>query len=150
MVVVNYMLNKYDNKKIKLETIYGDTFEGIGYFYSREYNEHEYGVDEDSIVMSHIMTYESQIKNIEEIDGFSTDYGRLEEIVIEDGVDIIDEVFESDDDIYIYRLLLCIEDNISTFTNKDDLSKELKYLLMYNKDKKVIKKCVEIMKKLIL
>ena len=141
-------LDKYDNKIIRLETIYGDTFEGIGYFYSKEYNEHEYGVDEDSIVMSHIMSYESQIKSIEEINEFSKSYGKLEEIVIEDGLDIVDEVFESDDDISIYRLLLCIDDNINRF-NKDELIKELDYLIKYSKDKKIIDKSIDIKNKLL-
>lgn len=139
------MLEKFDNKMIRLETIYGDTFEGIGSYYGKEYNEHEYGVDEDSIVMSHIMTYESQIKSIEEIESFSSNYGKLEEIVIEDGIDIIDEVIESDDDISIYRLLLCIEDNINNF-NKDELIKELDYLTKYNKNKKIIDKVIDIKK----
>ena len=143
------MLDKFDNKIIRLETIYGDTFEGIGYFYGKEYNEHEYGVDEDSIVMSHIMTYESQIKSIEEIKEFSSNYGKLEEIVIEDGVDIIDEVFETDDDISIYRLLLCIEDNINNF-NKDELIKELDYLIKYSKNNQIVDKTIVIKNKVLL
>ena len=143
-------LNKYDNKKVRLKTIYGDTFEGISYFYSHDYNEHEYGVDEESIHMSHIMIYKSQIKKIEQIQDFSSDYGELEEAVIEDGVDIIDEVFESDDDISIYRLLMCIDDKIESFKNNKELVKLLDRLIKYNEDKEVLEKAKSIRVKMVI
>ena len=143
-------LSKFDDKKVKVETIYGDTFEGISYSYSIDYNEHEYGVSEESIHMSHIMIYKSQIKSIEEIKEFSNDYGELEEAVVEDGVDIIDEVFESDDDISIYRLLLCIKDKILDYKKNDELIKLLDYLIKYNDNKKIISKANEIKEKLVV
>lgn len=132
-------IKKYDGKIIKLETIYGNVFEGIGYFYSDEYNNHEFGVNEDSIQMSHFVIYKSQIKSIKIIKEFSNNYGELEEKIIESDLDIVEEVFDSDDDISIYRLLLCIENNLSVFDNIE-LVRLLNNLVKYNDNIDIIKR----------
>ena len=131
-------LCKFDNKKVLLETIYGDTFEGISSSNSIDYNEHEYGVSEESIQMSHIMIYESQIKRIKIIKEFSCPYGELEEAVLEDGLDMVDEVFESEEDVSIYRLLSCIKDKINNCKDIKELIKLLDYLIKYNENNEII------------
>ena len=142
-------IKKYDNKMVRVETIYDDIYEGISYFYSEEYNNHEYGENEDSIQMSHIMIYKSQIKSINEIDNFSNDYGKLEEEIVDSGLDLIEEVFESDDDISIFRLLLCIENYIDKFKKNNDFIKVLDYLININDNSKIIEKSKSIRKMVI-
>lgn len=141
-------LEKYDNKCIRLEDKFGDIYEGLCMFNNKEYNEHEYGVSEDSLVMSYTIFYKSMIKKIKIIDAFSEKYGKLEELVMKSGLDIVEEVLDSEDDISIYRLLLCLEDNISKITKKEELSKQLENLINYNKDEKIIESAKKLLEKL--
>ena len=141
-------LEKYDTKCIRLEDKFGDIYEGLCMFNNKEYNEHEYGVSEDSLVMSYTIFYKSMIKKIKIIDAFSEKYGKLEELVMKSGLDIVEEVLDSEDDISIYRLLLCLEDNISKITKKEELSKQLENLINYNKDEKIIESAKKLLEKL--
>ena len=131
-------LKLYDNKLVKLND--GDrVYEGICSYYCEEYNYHEYGVEEESLQLGSIIFYKSSIKKIELIDNYTSKYGSLEELTIESGIDLIDEVFESENNDHIYRLLLCIKDKFDTFYEKDELIKLLENLIKYNKDDKIIK-----------
>ncbi|MBR4262682.1 MAG: hypothetical protein IKQ35_04900 [Bacilli bacterium] len=142
-------LGKYDDKKILLEDIFGDKYEGICIHNNIDYNEHEYGVSEESIQLSHIIFYKSIIKDIKIVNDFSNKYGKLEEVVVESGLDLIDEVFEGEEDISIYRLLFCIEDNLSVFKdNKQELMKLLEYLIKYNKNNNIIEETKIIINKI--
>jgi len=141
-------LKKYDNKCVVIEDYKNDKFEGVCYYYSKEYNEHEYGVYEDSLVMSHVLFYESSIRKVEIIQEFSGDYGKLEEILFESGMDIIEEVLEGEEEKSIYRLLLYLENRISTFSKeeKERLIKSLETIIKYNEDAKIIDKANQILK----
>ncbi|MBR2711223.1 MAG: hypothetical protein IKE89_02010 [Bacilli bacterium] len=55
-------LTKYDNKFIRLVDLLGDIYEGVTHYDSRDYNFHEYGIDEESIQMSHTIFFKSFIK----------------------------------------------------------------------------------------
>ena len=127
-------LIKYDNKCIRLEDGLGDIYEGVARHDSKDYNFHEYGKDEESIQMSHTIFFKSFIKKIDIIDSFSDKYGLLEESLIESGMDMIDEVLTSDEDISINRLLLCLEDKIDNFSKEDkiELDKILKEFIKYD------------------
>ena len=70
---------------------------------------------------------------MEIINNFSKEYGNLEELIVEYGEDLIDEVFESEENEHIYRLLRCIIDK------KIKVDKELLLsLLKYNNDERII------------
>lgn len=138
-------LSNFDDKIVRLEDIFGNTYEGIAIYNNEEYNYHEYGNNEESIVLDNIMFFKSLILNVEEIKDFSNKYGYLEEEVIEAGIDIIDEVLDSEDNISIYRLLLCIKDKLDTFYEKEELFKLLDRLIKYNDDKKNIELAKEIL-----
>lgn len=134
-------LKRFDNKCIRLEDIFGDIYEGICQYNDREYNYHEYGEDEESLDLSNIFFYKSIIKKVTILkDGFKDKYGKLEEVVIESGTDLIEEVFEGEENISIYRLLFCIEDKIHSFKEKEkeELKKLLDTLIKYNDDDKII------------
>ena len=141
-------IKKYDNKRVRLKDFLGDIYEGIAMHNSADYNYHEYGVEEEGLQLGCVLFYKSQIKKIEEIKEFSNKYGKLEEVVVEDGIDLIEEIFSQEEDIHIYRLLLCIEDNLNNLKEKEKLLKLIKDLIKYNEDDKIIKKAIELEKKL--
>ena len=65
---------------------------------------------------------------------FSAPYGKLEEMAVEDGLTMIDEVMLSEEPEHIFRLLLCMEDHLkspddSLFDDSEDLIELLKNLL---------------------
>ncbi len=139
-------LIKYDNKCIRLVDGLGDVYEGIARYDSRDYNFHEYGKDEESIQMSHTIFFKFVIKKIEIIDSFSDKYGLLEESLLESGMDMVDEVLTSEEDISITRLLFCIEDriNILSKNEKDELVKILDVFIKYNDNKTNVDEAINI------
>ena len=139
-------LTKYDNRFIRLVDGLGDIYEGVAHYDSRDYNFHEYGKDEESIQMSHTIFFKFVIKKIEIIDSFSDKYGLLEESLLESGMDMVDEVLTSEEDISITRLLFCIEDriNILSKNEKDELVKILDVFIKYNDNKTNVDEAINI------
>ena len=127
-------LVKYDNKLVRITDVNNNQYEGICSHYNEEFNECEYGTNEESLDIAYIKFYKSNIKKVEIIDKFTKEYGTLEELIVESGDDIIDEVLESEDDEHIYRLLLYMVDKNIKVNNES-----LLYLLKYNKDERIIK-----------
>ena len=123
-------LVKYDNKLVRIIDSDNNQYEGICSYNNEEFNECEYGTNEESLDIICIKFYKSDIKEVEIINKFSKDYGKFEESIIES--DLIDEVFDSEENEHIYRLLKYIVDkNIK-------VDKELLESLKYNKDKRII------------
>ena len=141
-------LKRYDNKYIRLVDGLGDIYEGVARHDSRDYNFHEYGKDEESIQMSHTIFFKSFIKKIDIIDSFSDKYGLLEESLIESGIDMVDEVLTSEEDISITRLLFCIEDRINILSKdeKDELVKILDVFIKNNDNKTNVDEAINIRK----
>lgn len=125
-------LKKFDNKLVRITDVDNNQYEGICSYYNEEFNECEYGTNEESLDITCIKFYKSNIKKVEIIKEFSKEHGKLEELIIDSG-DLIDEVFESEDDEHIYRLLKCIKDK-DVKVNKELLLN----LLKYNNDERVI------------
>ena len=126
-------LKKYDDKLVRITSVDDNKYEGICSYSNEEFNECEYGVDEESLDITCIKFYKSDIKKVEIINNFSKEYGELEKLIVSSGDDLIDEVFSSEEDEHIYRLLQCIKDK------KIIVSKELLLnLLKYNKDDRII------------
>lgn len=146
-------LSKFDNKFISFIDENNNLIEGYCIYNNKDYTYHEYGVNEESIQIEYILFYKSQINKIKELkenntpySSFTEAYGYLEKMIIEAGPDIIEEVFEPEDDadnIHVYRLLLCIDDYIK----KDLIEKQrlvqikklIEELITYNSDPKVNK-----------
>lgn len=141
-------LSKYDDKLVRIEDGLGDIYEGVARHDSRDYNFHEYGKDEESIQMSHTIFFKSFIKKIDIIDSFSDKYGLLEESLIESGIDMVDEVLTSEEDISITRLLFCIEDRINILSKnvKDELVKILDVFIKNNDNKTNVDEAINIRK----
>ena len=126
-------LKKYDNKLVRITDIDDNQYEGLCVYSNEEFNECEYGTCEESLDIICIKFYKSNIKNVEIIKEFSREYDELEELITSFGDDLIEEVFDSEEDEHIYRLLKYIKDkNIK-------IDKKLLDLLKYNKDERIIK-----------
>ena len=133
-------LKVYDNKLVRIIDNEGNTIEGVCSYNDLETNEVLYGIKEESLILSCTHFKKNEIKSIEEINEFSNKYGYLENSIIEDGIIMIQEVLESEEDTSIYRLLLCIEDKLATFSKEDqkELKKIIVTLTKYNKNNKVL------------
>ena len=141
-------LSKYDNKLIRIQDTLDDIYEGIGEYLSREYNEHEYGRDEESLKITYVLFFTSDIKKIEIIKDFSNKYGKLEEVVVDQELDLVEEVFEDGEDIHIIRLIDYIKDNLDLIVDKEKMTKLLDTLMKYNKNSEILKKALELKNKL--
>lgn len=118
-------LKKYDEKCVRITDTNGDLFEGYSVFNDKEYNEHEYGRNEDSLQILNIIFYDSFIEKIEEIDSLSDkEYGNLEELIIESGIDFIEDALDYNEEVHNKRIMLCVKDHKDEF-NKDELDKLL-------------------------
>lgn len=111
-------LKHFDNTCVRLTTASGEVYEGTVSYLSREYVFHEYGSDREALYLTPILFYEddiADIESLEEVNGpfghYSERYGLLEKKCLEWGTDLIEEVFASEDDIQILRMLTCINDN---------------------------------------
>jgi len=120
-------LKKYDNKYIRIIDTDDTEFEGLCSYNNKEFNDVEYGRNEDSLQILNIMFYKSFIKTIELIDNFSNkEYGNLEKLIIESGIDFIEDALESEDQIHVDRLILCINNNKDKIKDIDKLNKYIK------------------------
>jgi hypothetical protein len=134
-------IKKYDNKLIRLKDFLGDIYEGECTYSDKDCTEFMYGVAEESLKISCCLFYKSTIKEIEEIKEYSNDYGYLEEVITED-IDLIEEVFELEDNNEIYRVLLYIQDKHIPIT--EELIKLLNNLIKYNEEERVVKLAKEL------
>ena len=118
-------LKSFDDKCVKITTISGEVYEGIVSYCGKDYVYHEYGQNEEALFLVPILFYKSDIADIvslEDVNGpfghFSDRYGLLEEKCLDWGTDLIEEVFDSEDDIQISRMLLCMNDNFHSLADR--------------------------------
>ena len=117
-------IKKYDNKCVKIIDTSNKIYEGICSYNSSEYNNHEYGKNEESIKILNIIFYKSDIKKIEINNNFSSNrYGNLELLIIDSGMDFIEDAIDYGEKIHNDRLILCIKDNLDKFNDKDEIIK---------------------------
>lgn len=106
-------LHKFDGKRVRVTTVWGDVIDGICQHNSAEYNEHEFGPFEEGLQFPSLLLYKSDIKNVRLLKkGFPTPFGKLEEMAVEDGVDMMEEVFLCEEDEHILRLLRCLKHHL--------------------------------------
>ena len=109
----------FDNKKVRIKCIDGNTYEGIAEYYSSEYNEHEYGNDEESLMILNIIFYKNDILKIELIDSYTEEYGLAEEsLVLETFCEVEDILYEEDKEMRT-RIIKCLKDNINKVEDKE-------------------------------
>ena len=118
-------LRRFDGKCVMITTVTGEVYEGVVSYCDREYVFHEYGKNQEALLLTPILLYKnviSDIKSLEDADGpfghFSEKYGLLEKKCLEWGTDLIEEVFESEDDIQILRMLACMKDHYRSLADR--------------------------------
>lgn len=115
-------LRKYDGKCVSITDRWGETVEGVCEWNSEEYDEHEFGRREESLGIMNFLFYAGDIVRIESLEGhtgpygrFSAPYGRLEELIVEDGFDSIEDALDSEEPEHIVRVLACLERRLDPF-----------------------------------
>ena len=118
-------LKSFDDKCVRITTSSGEVYVGVVSYCGEEYVFHEYGQNEEALLLVPILFCKSEITNIvslEETDGpfghFSFSYGLLEKKCLEWGTDLIEELFDSEDDIQIRRMLTCMNDNFPSLADR--------------------------------
>ena len=89
-------LKNFDDKCVRILTASGETYEGIVSYCGHEYVFHEYGCNQEALVLTPMLFYQDDIV--------------LEEKCLEWGSDMIEEVLTSEDDTQILRMLACMKD----------------------------------------
>ena len=118
-------LDQFDGKCVRIITAWGEVFEGVVSYDDKEYAFHEYGHDQEALRLTPIIFYKNDIVSVislEDVNGpfghYSEKYGLLEKKCIEWGTDLIEEVFESEDDSQILRMLACMKDDFQTLADR--------------------------------
>jgi hypothetical protein len=109
-------LKKYDEKCVRIEDTEGNVFEGICWYSDHEYNDHEWGRDEECLQMANFLFFKKDIRKIESLENhrgpygkYTAAYGLLEEMNVKDGIDSIESELECEEDEHVLRLLACLE-----------------------------------------
>ena len=118
-------LKRFDDKCVRLTTTSGEVYEGVVSYCSEEFAAHEYGRSQEALLLTPILFYQDEIAGIvslEHVNGpyghFSEPYGLLETQCLAWGTDLMEEVFESDDEIQILRLLKCMEEHVHSLADR--------------------------------
>lgn len=136
-------LKKYDGKFVQIISKHDNKiYEGICEYNSRDYSFHEFGRDEENLEIFHFLFYKCDIEKIKEIDNFTGKYSEIEKETISD-IDLLEQGLEDEDDIQVYRLLLCLDD----IKLNGKIIKLLDNLIKNNKDEKIINKAKELIRK---
>lgn len=118
-------LKDFDNKCVCITTVTGEVYEGVASYCSEEYVFHEFGCSQEALQLTPILFYRddiSDITSLEDVSGpfghYSEKYGLLEKMCLDWGTDMIEEVLESDDDEQKLRMLVCMNDNFRSLTDR--------------------------------
>ena len=118
-------LSSFDDKCVRITTDMGEVFEGVASYCGREYVLSEYGRDQEALLLTPILFYSdfiAEVVSLEDVDGpyghFSEKYGLLEKMCLVWGTDMIEEVFESEDDEQVLRMLACMNDSFQALADR--------------------------------
>ncbi len=118
-------LREFDNKCVRITVVSGDVYEGIASYLGREYVFHEYGCDQEALCLTPMLFYKNDISSIIDLENtngifghYSDKYGLLEKECLDNGTDLIGEIFESDDDEQILRMLYCMKDSLQSIIDR--------------------------------
>ncbi len=114
-------LKKYDNQYVRIIDNNDDLYEGVAHYNSRDYNLHEFDKDEEGLELLNCLFVISDIKSIRKIHKLSGYYGKIEEMIVEDGLSFIEDVMDSFENDHIYRLLLCLESKFFEISYRKEL-----------------------------
>ena len=108
-------LSMFDSTCVRITTVDGEVFEGLCSYCHEEYCEHEFGRPEPCLQMLSFLFFPCDIAQIASLEGhsgphgrFSAPFGRLEELIVEDGIDSIKDVLFSEEQEHVLRMLNCL------------------------------------------
>ena len=114
---VKMRLREPDGRCVRITDCFGAEFEGICEYLGAEHSRHEYGLDRDALRIGSFLFSRRIIRKAESLEGhdgpwgrFSGPYGRIEELIAEDGADSVVEALGSEDPDLVIRLLRCLAD----------------------------------------
>ena len=113
-------LSMFDNRCVRMTTVDGEVFEGLCSCCHEECTEHELGRAEPCLQMLSFLFFPRDIAQSASLEGhsgphgrLSAPFGRLEELMLEDGIDsIIDSIKDalfSEEQEHALRMLNCLE-----------------------------------------
>ncbi len=175
-------LRYFDNKCVRITVVSGNVYEGTASYLGREYVYHEYGCDQEALYITPIMFYKNDISSIMDLENtngifghYSDKYGLLEKECLDGGTDLIGEIFASDDDDQILRMLYCMNDSFRSIIDRGvpgeapwrsgmsmkrdnveedepiylgELEDMLDTLVKYNKDDRIVKEANNLLERL--
>ena len=141
---------QYDSKHVRITIFDGSVYEGIVMHNSAEYDEHEFGRDEEGLQMPALLIYKDDIQSVESLedreDGpwgkFTEPFGRLEEesLFDPDGDPVLAcEILDCEEPEHVIRMLRCIgyylcPENAKEIPGKDKIIEQLRGLVKYSDD----------------
>ncbi len=150
-------ISKFDGKTVRITDKWGDVFEGIAQYNSIDYCEHEFGVSEDSLQILNTIFYNKTIKSVESLEDhtgpygkFTTPYGKVEEMMVEDG-DIID-LFEYEEDEHTIRMLRLLNVYLDPslhpeYKYREEAISALSTIIKYTKNDEIKKEAMRLVDK---
>ena len=143
-------LYTYDNKCVRIYLKDGTVVEGSCTHNNCDYNEHEYNRREESLVVHSYIFYKREIESVEEIskEECLSSFGWIEEEILKDEIEWIEYEFDTEDEIDIIRLLLCLDSKEVKEKDKESLLSILKQVIDNNKEERIIELSNKIIKKL--
>ena len=109
-------LKQYDGKCVRIIDAEGNVFDGICRYDYAEYNEAEWGRNEDCLRIEGFLFFQGDIQSVESLEEhegpygrFLDPYGKLEEMTVEDDMDSIRDLLFSEENEHVMRLLNCLD-----------------------------------------
>ena len=145
-------LSIFEGKHVRVTDKFGSIYEGICSHNSVDYDEFEFGVNEEALQFPGLVIWKSlivSVESLEDVDGpyghFSAPFGEVEESAFQDGPGLIDELLFCEEDETVMRMLNCIEDHFCIRGEplpewKDELAGLLKQLPSFTEDRAILEK----------
>lgn len=150
-------LEAYDGQCLRIADSSGNVFEGVCAYHNAAYAKQEYGRKQEALQMANFVFFQSDIREIQSLEQnqgqwgkFSAPYGQLEEWNVQEGIDCIQDVLFSEEEVHVYRMLCCLEDYIAPDTKHDmDCGEALPKVLQELLDTRISERCREKAEKII-
>ena len=133
-------LSGLDGKCARVTTTDGEVLEGVCQYNSAEYNEIEFGENEEGVEVGSWLILTSQIGRVEVIedeDAFLQAFGSIEQEAVRDGFDTVNDIFFSDEPRSTIRLLQCLLAQRTTLPDRERIAALLPELCRFTDDERV-------------
>ena len=135
-------LSVYDGRLVQVTDPDGNVFEGIAEYCSPDYCMVEYGECEGALKVGTFLFYRSTIVSIAVLEDFTAPFGTLEEMNLAEGIDMIDEALDDEEDVHVVRMLRCLAHHLdlesgSGLPDREALREPLQTLLKWSESDEI-------------